>query len=73
MSFLLLNEQSGTPSTPAGGKVTVYSDNTDSPNLKMVDDLGNVITQLANSNTVAQIGNKDFHDTTTTISRYTRD
>ncbi len=68
MSSLIFKEQASTPSTPASTKVKVFMDNTATPQLKHVDDLGTVRTQLDNGNTVVGIAGKDFLDTSTTIS-----
>ena len=50
MSQLILNEQASAPSTPAASKVAIYVDNTATPLLKMVDDLGTITTQLDSKN-----------------------
>lgn len=51
MSQVLLNETASI-ATPAAGKVGVYADTTANPQLKFVDDAGNVRTVADNNNTV---------------------
>jgi hypothetical protein len=52
MSYANFTEQSATPSTPAAGKVVMYFDNTANPQMKFVDDAGNVQTVADNNNTL---------------------
>lgn len=42
MSKLILNEQAATPGTPASGKIALFADNSGTPLIKTVDDLGTV-------------------------------
>ena len=42
MSKLILNEQAATPGTPASGKIALFVDNSGTPLIKTVDDLGTV-------------------------------
>lgn len=71
MSSLILNEQSSSPSNPSSTKVKIFVDNTTIPQLKMVDDIGNVITQVDNNNTVTGILNKTFTNPTLTAGTAT--
>lgn len=58
MSQILLNETASI-ATPAAGKVGVYADNTANPQVKFMDDAGNVRTLADNNNTLT-MANKTF-------------
>lgn len=58
MSQVLLNETASI-ATPAAGKVGVYADNTANPQMKFMDDGGNVRTLADNNNTLT-MANKTF-------------
>lgn len=59
MSYLNFVEQIATPATPSASAVTVYVDNTANPQMKFIDDNGNVRTVVDNNNTVT-LANKTF-------------
>lgn len=66
MATGILFNEAGAQSTPAASKVNLWANNDANPQIKFIDDGGNIRTMLDDNNTVTAISNKTFTNPVTT-------